>query len=158
MPLLLLFRKRSRSRRLLICKRIRNAFGSLPTFCEYVCGTNISMVRLFTSEQALYRLLWFFSKIRVRSYRCSSFFVKRHAQLSCSVVNALTTARCRYHLFTILRAFGTLKPLILCHFCISPVRTRAPNSKNPNLVPIGNGFGFLVYLDYPNFNSKSKKE
>ena len=34
----------------------------------------------------------------------------------------------------------------------------APNSKNPNLVPIGNGFGFLVYLDYPNFNSKSKKE
>ena len=28
----------------------------------------------------------------------------------------------------------------------------APNSKNPNLVPIGNGFGFLVYLEYPNFN------
>ena len=68
-----------------------------------------------------------FFKIRVRSYRCSSFFVKRHAWRSCSVVNALTTARCRYHLFTILRAFGTLKPLILHHFCISPVRTRAPN-------------------------------
>ena len=30
----------------------------------------------------------------------------------------------------------------------------APNSKNPNLVPIGEGFGFLLYLDYPNFNSK----
>ena len=30
----------------------------------------------------------------------------------------------------------------------------APNSRNPNLVPIGNGFGFLVYLEYPNFNSK----
>ena len=68
-----------------------------------------------------------FFKIRVRSYRGSSFFVKRHAWRSCSVVNALTTARCRYHLFTILRAFGTLKPLILRHFCISPVRTRAPN-------------------------------
>ena len=34
----------------------------------------------------------------------------------------------------------------------------APNSKNPNLVPVGNGFGFLIYLDYPNFNCKSKKE
>ena len=32
----------------------------------------------------------------------------------------------------------------------------APNSKNPNLVPIGEGFGFLIYLDYPNFNSKFK--
>ena len=32
----------------------------------------------------------------------------------------------------------------------------APNSRNPNLVPVGNGFGFLIYLDYPNFNSKFK--
>ena len=38
------------------------------------------------------------------------------------------------------------------------VLSGAPNSRNPNLVPIGNGFGFLLYLDYPNFNSKSKKE
>ena len=30
----------------------------------------------------------------------------------------------------------------------------APNSRNPNLVPIGEGFGFLLYLDYPNFNNK----
>ena len=32
--LLLLFRKRSHSRRLFGCKRPHNAFGSLPTFCE----------------------------------------------------------------------------------------------------------------------------
>ena len=32
----------------------------------------------------------------------------------------------------------------------------APNSRNPNLVPIGEGFGFLLYLDYPNFNTKLK--
>ena len=38
------------------------------------------------------------------------------------------------------------------------VPSAAPNSRNPNLVPIGNGFGFLVYWEYPNFNSKSKKE
>ena len=30
----------------------------------------------------------------------------------------------------------------------------APNGRNPNLIPIGMGFGFLLYLDYPNFNSK----
>ena len=35
------------------------------------------------------------------------------------------------------------------------VMDNAPNSKNPNLVPIGEGFGFLLYLDYPNFNSKT---
>ena len=34
----------------------------------------------------------------------------------------------------------------------------APNSRNPNLVPIGEGFGFLLYLDYPNFNSKLEKQ
>ena len=34
----------------------------------------------------------------------------------------------------------------------------APNSRNPNLVPIGNGFGFLIYLDYPNFNNKLEKQ
>ena len=36
------------------------------------------------------------------------------------------------------------------------VLSGAPNSRNPNLVPIGEGFGFLLYLDYPNFNSKLK--
>ena len=34
------------------------------------------------------------------------------------------------------------------------VLSPAPNSRNPNLVPIGEGFGFLLYLDYPNFNNK----
>ena len=43
----LLYRKRSHSRRLFGCKRPHNTFGSLPTFCECACGTNISMVRLF---------------------------------------------------------------------------------------------------------------
>ncbi len=39
------------------------------------------------------------AKIRVRSCRCSSFFAKRHARLACSLVNALTTAHSRCHLF-----------------------------------------------------------
>ena len=38
------------------------------------------------------------------------------------------------------------------------VLSPAPNSRNPNLVPIGEGFGFLLYLDYPNFNSKIEKQ
>ena len=36
------------------------------------------------------------------------------------------------------------------------VPSSAPKSKNPNLVPIGEGFGFLLYLDYPYFNGKLK--
>ena len=43
--------------------------------------------------------LIFYAKIRAHSCRCSSFFAKRHARLNCSLVNALATFRCRYHLF-----------------------------------------------------------
>lgn len=32
----------------------------------------------------------------------------------------------------------------------------APNSINPNSKPIGEGFGFVIFIDYPNFNSKRK--
>ena len=32
----------------------------------------------------------------------------------------------------------------------------APNSRNPNLVPIGEGFGFLLYLNYPNLIANLK--
>ena len=31
----------------------------------------------------------------------------------------------------------------------------APNSINPNLLIVGDGFGFIVFEEYPNFNSKS---
>ena len=30
----------------------------------------------------------------------------------------------------------------------------APNSINPNLLIVGDGFGFIVFNMYPNFNSK----
>ena len=30
----------------------------------------------------------------------------------------------------------------------------APNSTNPNLVLVGDGFGFTVSITYPNFNHK----
>ena len=33
----------------------------------------------------------------------------------------------------------------------------APNSKNPNLAPVGDGFGFVFFYAYPNFNSKIDK-
>ena len=32
------------------------------------------------------------------------------------------------------------------------VLSSAPNSRNPNLLPIGEGFGFLLYLNYSNWN------
>ena len=88
----------------------------------------------------------FFSKIRVRSYRCSSFFVKRHARLSCSVVNALTTARCRYHLFTILCA-DTLFLGILSKSCMSitPTHLYIPlYAKNTFCVLMGYKFKVIV--------------
>ncbi len=37
------------------------------------------------------------------------------------------------------------------------VPSGAPNSRNPNRIfPVEDGFGFLLYLDHPNFNSKLK--
>ncbi len=30
----------------------------------------------------------------------------------------------------------------------------APNDNNPNLTPVGDGFGFVLFYAYPNFNSK----
>ena len=30
----------------------------------------------------------------------------------------------------------------------------APSEDNPNLLPVGDGFGFVFFYDYPNFNSK----
>ena len=41
----------------------------------------------------------FLQKSPARSFRCVSSFAKTHARLACSVVNALTTARCRYQSF-----------------------------------------------------------
>ena len=32
----------------------------------------------------------------------------------------------------------------------------APNSINPNLLIVGDGFGFIVFEKYPNFNNKTK--
>lgn len=32
----------------------------------------------------------------------------------------------------------------------------APNENNPNLTLIGDGFGFVIFIDYLNFNSKRK--
>ena len=47
----------------------------------------------------------------IRPLPCSSSFAKRHARLTCSLVNALTTAHCRYHLFA---SFGTLGANTAC--------------------------------------------
>lgn len=32
----------------------------------------------------------------------------------------------------------------------------APNSINPNLIIVEDGLGFIVFEEYPNFNSKNK--
>ena len=45
--------------------------------------------------------LIFCAKIRVRSFRCSSFFVKGHVQVGYSLVNAFITPLFHYQPFTI---------------------------------------------------------
>ena len=52
-----------------------------------------------TSEQAVYRLLRLFSKVRAYSFRCSSFSAKGRVRVACSLVNALTTALAHYQPF-----------------------------------------------------------
>ncbi len=66
-----------------------------------------------------------FFKIRVHLCRCSSFFVKSHARLTCSFVNALTTVYCRYQLFTSFAHFVCLNILILLCFTKNPIRLSA---------------------------------
>ena len=34
------------------------------------------------------------------------------------------------------------------------VLSGAPSEDNPNLLPVGDGFGFVLFYAYPNFNSK----
>ena len=52
-----------------------------------------------TSERTLLRSDFLLHKKISHTRRHSSSFAKRHARLNCSLVNALTTARSRYHLF-----------------------------------------------------------
>ena len=54
---------------------------------------------LFMPEQALYRLLRLFCKSQSALMPLLLLSAKSHAQLPCSVVNALATVRCRYQLF-----------------------------------------------------------
>ncbi len=61
--------------------------------------TGSSPVTSTTSEQAAYRLLRLFSKVRAYSFRCSSFSAKGRVRVACSLVNALTTALAHYQPF-----------------------------------------------------------
>ena len=65
---------------------MREAVGSSPSVST-------------TSEQAAYRLLRLFSKVRACSFRCSSFSAKGRVRVACSLVNALTTALAHYQPF-----------------------------------------------------------
>ncbi len=71
--------------------------------CDYdsvcCCRRVSSPARGATSEQVSLVPIFLFKKIS-HLLHCSSFFVKRLARLTCSFVNALTTVRCHYHLFT----------------------------------------------------------
>ena len=44
-----------------------------------------------------------------------------------------------------------------CKFMQVQVLLSAPSENNPNLTPIGEGFGFVLFYEYPNFNQKKDK-
>ena len=57
-----------------------------------------------------------FKKIS-HSLHCSSFFVKRHAQRTCSIASVLATVLCRYHLFTSAHSAYQKRHPFGCLFC-----------------------------------------
>ena len=72
-PSFLLFRKKAHSAQLLTCKRARDVSLSLPPFCEYACGANISMVRLSYVGTGFACSDFLFHKKISRSPYCSPF-------------------------------------------------------------------------------------
>ena len=50
---------------------------------------------------------------------------------------------------------GTFEGRVLYNVWVQ-VPLLAPNSRNPNPKPVGEGFGFVIFYDYPNFNAKHK--
>ena len=96
-PLLLLFRKKSRSARLYGCKRPQGGAPSLPTFCE-----------LRETAARLPQTIPQSSASSEQSPLCSSFFEKSHARRACSVASALAMAYCRCQLFA---SYGSSIPI-----------------------------------------------
>ena len=69
---------------------------------ELMLQTDVVRVQLEEPRRnGLYFVPIFLMRKISHTCRRSSFFAKRHARLACSLVNALTTAYCRYHLFAI---------------------------------------------------------
>ena len=97
----------------------------LPPFGDYACVANISMVRLSHRRNGPRSIPIFLCRKISHMLRHSSSFAKRHTRFACSLVNALTTTCCRYHLLAIIARFACLKPLILPHFYESSIRILA---------------------------------
>ena len=90
------FPQKSRSARLFGCKRPHDGSLSLPTFADCGQPQGLSLryvVVCFVSFATAFGCLSLTMQLLL--------FRKNHARLACSVVNALTTARCRYQLLRI---------------------------------------------------------
>ena len=101
---------------------LADAHGSGP------CESNLMEVQVLLSAPRRNGLcsvpIFVCTKIS-HALRRSSSFAKKHARQVCSLVNALTTTCCRYHLLAIIARFACLKPLILPHFYESSIRILA---------------------------------
>ena len=104
--------KKARSAHLFGCKRPHDGSLSLPPFCNSAPHGAIGIIFERFSHVGASKACSDFLCEYKKSVACAVAAplshvcperVKRHARLTCSVVNALTTARCRYHLFAIPR-------------------------------------------------------
>ena len=81
-PSFLLFRKKARQVARLVCKRTRSRFVAYHLFASCAFGAMYHFWYVNPRRSKLYiACSVFFAKIRVRSCRCSSFFVKKHVRI-----------------------------------------------------------------------------
>ena len=94
---------------------------------------------LATSEQAMYRLLRFFYKNQSALMPLLLLSAKSHARLTCSVVNALATVRCRYQLFA---GLNPHQHFMLASFLL-------PVDKMPECFSVRAFYFFIIYKNFP---------
>ena len=120
----------------------RSFFSPLQSECSYghsdFLFASVVMNTRTTLPQASYPLRRFFYKSHRHAHFARFFSAKGHACFGYLLVNALTTPLLRYQPFADApAALGELS---------NPIISLRPKHSNPNLLLIGETFGFVAFL------------